>query len=422
MRGWMKVIAAGLTIGLLFFPQRCVAGAKAGLMLCANGILPVLFPFFVLSRLLLALDFPRTAGGVLAPVMKPLFGVSGRCGAAVVLGAVCGYPIGAETAKNLYLSGECTKEEAETLTGFCNNAGPLFVMGTVGLGFLANRELGVWLYGIHLMSSFLTGIGMRWIIPKPPLPPALPPKRQQKTTAFPLGAAVEQSVTATFQVCGFVVLFSVAGAMLPQNGGGAVAYGFLEITGGIGAMVQSGVFGVWLLPMISMVLALSGLSVFFQVRSILEPAGLSVKPYLWGKLLQGAIALVLTRFALPWMPQAVPTGLFSTLSAPEVFPLGGVLIGAGMLLLILPRGRGGRPSPERRCRQALPWGYPRRNPNKIPPRERLRIPDGIGEPFPPRDSSCQDRDRYLCPPLRQSDAGYPADGRRDGGGTPEMQK
>ena len=72
------------------------------LALCARSVVPSLFPFLVASSALLALGFGELAAPWLAGLMEPLFRVPGAGSAALVLGLVGGYPIGAKTAADLY--------------------------------------------------------------------------------------------------------------------------------------------------------------------------------------------------------------------------------------------------------------------------------------------------------------------------------
>ena len=66
-----------LIIALIVFPAESVDAAKTGLALCANVIIPSLFPFFVLSSLVIQTGLASYAGRLMEPVMLPLFNVSG---------------------------------------------------------------------------------------------------------------------------------------------------------------------------------------------------------------------------------------------------------------------------------------------------------------------------------------------------------
>ena len=98
---------------LLFFPDVSAAAAREGVALCLQTVLPSLFPFFVLSSLLVQSDVPRLLSRAMAGVMYPLFGVSGAGASALMLGLLGGYPVGARTVAELYGRGEIAREEAE---------------------------------------------------------------------------------------------------------------------------------------------------------------------------------------------------------------------------------------------------------------------------------------------------------------------
>ena len=130
------LLALGLlcaALALVLWPGEAMGAMRDGLKLCGNVIVPSLFPFFVLSSLVVELGMSRYLGRLFQPVMAPLFRVNGACASALALGFVGGYPVGARTAISLYQSGQCSKTEAERLLAFCNNSGPAFIFGVLSL-------------------------------------------------------------------------------------------------------------------------------------------------------------------------------------------------------------------------------------------------------------------------------------------------
>ena len=124
------------TLALMFWPQEAMEAAREGLRLCYNVILPSLFPFFVLSALVVDLGLAGYLGRALEGLMRPLFHVPGACASALVLGFVGGYPVGARTALSLYQKGMCTKTEAERLLSSATTPAPPSSWGWWGLGSL----------------------------------------------------------------------------------------------------------------------------------------------------------------------------------------------------------------------------------------------------------------------------------------------
>ena len=103
------------------------------------------------------LGLSRCLGRLLHPIMAPLFRVNGSCAAALALGFVGGYPVGARTAIQLYQQGQCSKTEAQRLLAFCNNSGPAFILGAVGAGVdVYKRQV----LGDHLHVGLQEGVAL----------------------------------------------------------------------------------------------------------------------------------------------------------------------------------------------------------------------------------------------------------------------
>ena len=128
----MKIFVVALFAAIILInPGTASDAAKSALITCANSVIPSLFPFFVCSRMLIELGAAQKLGRVFSGIMTPFFGVGGGGALAFVLGIISGYPIGAKTVADLVTSGECSKSEGEKLLGYCNNSGPLFILGAV---------------------------------------------------------------------------------------------------------------------------------------------------------------------------------------------------------------------------------------------------------------------------------------------------
>ncbi len=290
---------------MILMPTPCMTAAVDAISLCLQVVIPSLFPFFVCSRYLVEQGIANLLSRYLSRWMRPLFGVPGSGALAVVLGIVSGYPIGAATIVSLFESGACTKAEAERLLTFCNNSGPLFVLGAVGIGMLHNQKLGVLLYLVHVASALLTGFLFRKMGRKSSSIAALPPSTTPKANpAAAFASAIADAINGLLKVCGFVIFFSVFCAALPT--GSPWLHVLLEITGGLHAIASQGMPLTALLPIISFFLALSGVSVLLQTAGIVLPGGLSLRPYLLGKSVQAILAFFLTLFLCRILPISHP--------------------------------------------------------------------------------------------------------------------
>lgn len=296
-----------LASAMIISPTTTMQGASDAISLCASTVIPSLFPFIFCANLFVELGAARLISQYLSRLMLPLFNVSGSGALAFVLGIVSGYPVGAVCASSLYQSGECSKTEAERLLAFCNNSGPMFIIGAVGTNMLGNSRLGIFLYLIHISSSIICGMLFKmW--GKKSVTKLLPPAKYSSSikNAVPdIGTAISKSVDTIFVICGFVLIFAVFTSVLPNNSIKQYIYCLLEITGGIKELAKSNTSLT--LPLISFFLALSGVSVFSQVYAIITPCGLSPASYILGKALQGVIAFTITYISVGLSPVAVPT-------------------------------------------------------------------------------------------------------------------
>jgi sporulation integral membrane protein YlbJ len=324
---WGTLTLGALTllalVGLLCYPQEGVAAAKDALALCANVLIPSLFPFFVLSSLAVGLGLAAVPGRLLQKLMAPLFRVNGNCAAALVLGLIGGYPVGARTTAQLYRNGLCSRTEAQRLLAFCNNCGPAFLLGAVGTGVFGDLRIGLLLGAVHLISALLVGLLFRFYHPGEGASPLRQKKEPSKSRsgAAVLTEAVSSSCTAALQVCGYVVLFAVLLRLITRSGLlGLLARGLaqlcaplglsfpwskrllagaLELTNGIAALPAGDEAGG--IPMAAFLLGWGGVSVHCQTLSVLEGTDLSLGTCLIGKLLQGCCSALLAVLAVRWL-------------------------------------------------------------------------------------------------------------------------
>ena len=292
---WLLLFAAGL----LLCGREVSAAAVQSLSLCAQVLLPALFPFFVLSGWLAASGSAAVLAPLLQKPMGKLFHLPGACAPALLLGLVGGYPVGTNAAIQLYRAGQCSREDVLLLLRFCNNAGPAFLISALGCGMLGDLRAGALLYGAQVLSALLIGALFRR---KNRAVKSLGITAEDRA-AFSLSTLLEtvRSAFAAFQnVCAFVLFFSVMERLLfqlpPLRQAGlpsALLSGLLEVTGGLSALTALPLPRTLLLPCCALLAGFGGLSVTLQSASLLLEAGLPCRDHVIFKLLQGLLAAVI---------------------------------------------------------------------------------------------------------------------------------
>lgn len=275
----------GVMALLLLCSADAAQAVRDALALCAQSVIPALFPFFVVSSLFIDLGCAAVLGRSLAPVMHRLFGVSGAGGTAFLLGIIGGYPVGGRTAGELYRSGQCEREECERLLAFCNNAGPSFILGIAGLGCFGSVRVGAWLYLIHVGAAVMVGLLFRSTSRQM----GRPEKTETPRWADALIEAVRGGAMSMVNICAFVVFFLVILRLFSRFTGiqhGAIL-GIVEMTNGILRLANDRRGFIWAAGL----LGWGGLSVHCQTAAVLSGSGLSLKRYFIGKALQAAISM-----------------------------------------------------------------------------------------------------------------------------------
>ena len=291
---WRTPFCLVLCCGALWFladAAHCRAAVEEALALCAQSAVPSLFPFLVISSLLLSMGFGDLTASVLSGLMEPLFRVGGAGSAALVLGLLGGYPIGARTAAELYRSRSLSRQEAERLLTFSNNCSPVFLVSVLGSGVFGSVRTGVWLLLIHLGSALLVGLVFRGKASSCSQGMSRPCTFQAVSPVQAFVSAVDGALRSMLSVCAFVTFFYVLSRPLTALGGGAgaVLVGLTELFSltplltpdRFGFILAAGAVG-W-----------GGFSVLCQTAAALEGSGLRLRYCLAGKALQGLFSALL---------------------------------------------------------------------------------------------------------------------------------
>lgn len=325
-RNYISIIFLLFTISILIFSNSNLSAVKSGINLWATSVVPSLFPFFVATELLMHTNIIYQIGYLLNGLMKPLFNIKGEGAFAFIMGIISGYPIGAKIATNLRRSNICTKEECERLLSFTNNSGPLFIIGSVGILMYRNTMIGLLLFLTHLFASLSVGFIFRfWKRKKTDtvVPCSSKPNIRYKTNVSitNLGEILSESIISSIKsilvIGGFVVIFSSIVTILKSSGMTYIVEklltpffssihmdssfiepiftGFFEITNGINRISNITCKKLSINIIITaFLLGLGGLSILLQVLSITSKSDLSIKPYIYGKLIHGTLAALYT--------------------------------------------------------------------------------------------------------------------------------
>lgn len=167
----LELMVISLLINLLLFSKETFELASRGLLIWYKNMIPSLFPFMVLSGFLVKTGMANKISSIFHPVLGRFFPFSPAMLYAIIMGFLCGFPMGAKVVSDLLESKQISGKQGEYLLAFCNNIGPIYMMSYVvplfgwkNTGSILAIMYGVPLaYGIFLrfQRKYRTSLGIK---------------------------------------------------------------------------------------------------------------------------------------------------------------------------------------------------------------------------------------------------------------------
>ena len=98
-------------ISFLFHPDLSASAVMQGFHLCTSSVIPSLYPYFFLTNFCMSQGIVQSLGRKIMPVLHKFFHLSAEGSAVAVIGAIAGFPVGGQTAIDLYENGSIEKDK-----------------------------------------------------------------------------------------------------------------------------------------------------------------------------------------------------------------------------------------------------------------------------------------------------------------------
>lgn len=268
---------------MLLFPGSTGEAARSALQTWALTVVPSLFPYMVLCRMLAS----QLAGSRLPPALL-----------VAALGLAGGSPSGAATLSGYARSGRLRRDALLPLCVLTGTISPMFVLNTAG-GWLGAPRLARCLLAAHLLGAVLSAALVKACVRRSPtFKESLPDHSDSGSPGDP----IRESVRAILSVGGCIVFYSVVAEglslLLPlPSRAAAVLHGALEAAGGAHAICTAGFSRNAQALLISTVLGFSGVSILAQNSLFVRDSGITMRQLILLGVLRAALsALVMAVF------------------------------------------------------------------------------------------------------------------------------
>ncbi len=321
-------------------------------------MLPALLPFFICADFMVSLGIPSLIAKYFEKPFQKLFGTPGSSAFVFIISITSGYPVGAKIIGSMRRRGELTDREGISMLSFCSTSGPLFILGTVGVGMLHSAEAGAVIALSHYIAALLNGVVFRLFNGRPndcrtgkrACAVYSDPDRvdRSKSVLELLTDSIVSSLKVLGIICCYIVIFVYLTDLLEMSGAlnifadkYSVGFfkGLIEMTIGVSEISAATDIGLRVkCALAAFLVSFGGICIRAQSMSVLKGLNIPLSAYLKIKISHGIIAGLLAYLCAPYLlnKAVLSVGLFR-MSQSALRPgfLLQLLFSAGMIIIIL---------------------------------------------------------------------------------------
>lgn len=267
-----------ILILLLVFHNDTIIGAKQGLLLWYQSLVPSLLPFILITNALSETNSYQT----LAYFLHKYFPNKTYELIAISFGNLCGYPIGAKIIDDFVKNQFLSIGSANMILAFSSQVSPMFL-----IGYVYPQMIGKTLP----LSIFLISIYLPILLLYPFLNNNSSIKKQDTTNhnqSFQIIDSFYQSVQIIMNIGIYIMIFSILLHILNNYCKGTlinVFLSFLEITTGLNKLKVLPMAQSLKIPIICALCAFGGICSIYQIKCVLSYKNINIKKYLVNKII-----------------------------------------------------------------------------------------------------------------------------------------
>lgn len=208
MKGWL---AAAGCVALLMFPGTALNAAREAMYVWYASVAPAMFPFMALMPMLTCGASAQMWERMLGGLMRKVFRLPGGAVPAVAVGLIAGSPAGVHAVMRCE---GLSREQRSRLACCVSGLSPAFLITGVGAGMLGSAADGHILFRAQLAAQFSMLLLTRW---------QRTGEVEQIERAQANVEPVRAAIAAVLSVCGYMMLFNTAAAIIAAVSGSSAA-------------------------------------------------------------------------------------------------------------------------------------------------------------------------------------------------------
>lgn len=136
--------------------------AENGLLIWFEKMIPSLLPFMILSGFMVRMQCTDGFCFLLHPIINGFYRLSKSASYVMIMGFLCGFPMGAKCVDDLYSRDRLSRLEARWLLAFCNQIGPVYFV-SFAMPVMHASDYPRFLFGMYGIP-LLYGLVLRYTV------------------------------------------------------------------------------------------------------------------------------------------------------------------------------------------------------------------------------------------------------------------
>lgn len=292
---FLSIFIIYLIVCIIISPNIYIHSVLDAISVWTFNVLPAILPFMLLTSLLMQLNFIEKISVPFSKPFSKLYRTSSHSGYVYILSILAGYPIGSKMIADLYERGKISRNNAFKMSSFCSNSGPMFIIGSVGVGMLLSKTAGYILFLSHILSALCNGLIYRRI----KYEESYLPNQDKDANGVNFNDIICSSVQSVLSVAAIIIFFFVVSQSLSPllnlipDGLSSIIKGMIEMTQGcLSVSKEYNLF--WSVPICSFLISFGGVSTIIQSITLLKKVNMPTQLFTLQKLTQAVISFIIS--------------------------------------------------------------------------------------------------------------------------------
>lgn len=265
-----------------------------GINIWLYNLIPSILPFLLISKLMIYNNFFYKINNIFGKYLEHIFNISNNSTFVIILSTITGFPTGSIYIKDLLDKNQISVEEANKLITFTSFSNPLFIISFIGEILLKSKRIGIFIYLIHL----LTGLSIGLLNKNKTFDYKSINKDTNKLSFINrLTKSINESFNILANMLGiilfFLIIISIINIIMPHNSIMQFINCFLEITTGVINISQYNLSMRLKASLIGAIISFNGLSIHFQIKSIIDNTQIKYCNYLYARILHSLLCFII---------------------------------------------------------------------------------------------------------------------------------